>query len=251
MDGQRDIQPLQSLAGFFEKQSAVTSLTLNQSVERLYRRAERIVAALFLATNHIQPEEALRIAVRSAGLQVLQDVLALRHEIRAAQSQHASAFRASARYLVSLLRMLSISGFLSTQNANILIEALDELGNYLRSAQQSTLSENVSFSKQDFLDATVSSIRDIKDTGKIKDKSAIRDVSGISGNRPAKRTLDVRQQNILEVVRSGGELGIAEIASNLPEYSSKTIQRDLVELIASGRVKRTGLKRWSKYSLTA
>lgn len=246
MDVQKDIQPLQSLAGFFEKQSSVTSLTLSPSVERLYRRAERIVAALFLATNHIAPEEALRVAIRSAGVQMLQDALALRHEIRAAQSQHASAFRASARYLVSLLRMLSISGFLSVQNANILIEALDELGNYLRAAQQSTGSENVSFSKQDFLDATVSSIKDIKDISKIKDKSGLKDSLGSSG----KKTLDVRQQNILEVLRGGRELGIAEIASNLPEYSSKTIQRDLVELIAGGRVRRIGLKRWSKYSLT-
>jgi hypothetical protein len=250
MDPQRDMQPLQSLAGFFEKQSSVASLTLNQSVERLYRRAERIVAALFLATNHIQPEEALRVSIRSAGLQVLQDALALRHEIRAAQSQHASAFRASARYLVSLLRMLSISGFLSIQNTNILIEALDELGNYLRAAQQSTLSENVSFSKQDFLDATVTSIRDIKDIHKIKDKSTVRD-GIVMPDKTGKKTLDVRQQNILEVLQSGGELGIAEIASNLPEYSSKTIQRDLVDLIAGGRVKRTGLKRWSKYSRTA
>ena len=250
MDIHKDIQGLQSLSGFFEKQPVVASLTLNQSVERLYRRAERIVAALFLATNHIQPVESLRISVRSAGLQVLEDALALRHEMRAAQSPHASTFRASARYLISLLRMLSISGFLSIQNANILIEALDELGNYLRAAQQSTLSENVSFSKQDFLDATVTPIRDIKDTGNIKDRRSIKD-SVIMSDKTAKKTLDVRQQNILEVLRNGGELGIAEIASNLPEYSSKTIQRDLVELIGLGQVKKVGLKRWSKYSFIA
>jgi len=244
MDVQRDTPTTQSVSAFFESQPSVTSLSLNQSVERLYRRSERIVAALFLATNHISPNESLRLSTRSASLQLLEEALALRHEMRASQSRHASAFRASARYLVSLLRMLTIAGFLSNQNATILIEALDELGNFLRTAQSSALSENVSFSKQDFLDTSVRAVSDIKDITSVKDKVTMSDIA-------TKRTLDVRKQNILELLRTGGELAITDIASNLPEYSSKTIQRDLGELIVAGQVKRTGLKRWSRYSIAS
>jgi hypothetical protein len=133
------------------------------------------------------------------------------------------------------------------QNTNILIEALDELGNFLRSSQQSALSEDVSFFKQDFLDASSNSLRDIKDMRNIRDKSPLKDGLEAGG----KKALDVRKQNILELLRGGVELGIAEIAANLPEYSSKTIQRDLVDLIAGKHIKRIGLKRWSKYSLIA
>jgi len=247
MDIQKDIRQTQSLTGFFEKQARTEHLTLARSVERLYRRGERIVAAIYMATNHIPQEESLRLAVRAAALRMLQDILALRDEMRSTQSPQASAFRASSRYLVSLLRMLSISGFVSMQNTNILIEALDELGNFLRSSQQSALSEDVSFFKQDFLDASSNSLRDIKDMRNIRDKSPLKDGLEAGG----KKALDVRKQNILELLRGGVELGIAEIAANLPEYSSKTIQRDLVDLIASKHIKRIGLKRWSKYSLIA
>jgi hypothetical protein len=242
MDEQKDIRPSDSLSNFFDKPALRASLSLNQSADRLYRRAERIVAAVFLATNHISSSESLRISARTAGLRLLEEVLSLRDEMRAPQSGHASAFKASARYLVSLLRMLAISGFLSTQNATVLIEALDDLGNFLITAQHSPLSESVSFTRQDFLDVSQPFVRNLKDKDIIKDNNKMSDTA-------TKRTLNVRKQAVLEILRTGGELGIADIASNLPEYSTKMIQRDLAELVALGQAKKTGLKRWSRYSL--
>lgn len=241
MDTPKDIQQRPDLSSFFEKQPLGESLALQSSVDRLYRRAERIVAALFLATNHIHEEEALRIRMRSAGLQMLKDALALRHEMRSPQSAHASTFRASARYIVSLLRMLSVSGFLSIQNATVLIEALDDLGNFLRSAQQSALSENIAFSRQDFLDISHKPLTDIKDRA-VKDNIKVSDTT-------TRRSMNVRKENILEILRTSGELSVSQIAAGLPEYSAKMIQRDLVELISGGIVKKAGLKRWSRYSL--
>src|SRR3989344_8306417 len=152
MDNQRDIQSGDSISRFFDKPAMRTGLSLNQSVDRLYRRTERIIAGLFLATNHVAPAESLRIAVRKEGLQLLEHALSLRDEMRSPESGHVSAFKASARYLVSLLRMHTISGFLSMQNAAVLIEAIDDLGNFLTLARNSPLSETVSFSRQDFID---------------------------------------------------------------------------------------------------
>ncbi len=248
MDEQKDIRPSDSLSNFFDKPTLRANLSLNQSADRLYRRAERIAAAVFLATNHVLSSESLRVSARTAALRLLEDVLSLRDEMRAPQSGHASAFKASARYLISLLRMLAISGFLSTQNSTVLIEALDELGNFLATAQHSPLSETMSFTRQDFRDVSQALVRDIKDIKSIKDRMGIKDGSKMS-DTPTKRTLNVRKQNILETLRTGGELGIADVASNLPEYSTKMIQRDLPELIGLGQVKKTGLKRGSRYSL--
>ena len=56
-----------------------------------------------------------------------------------------------------------------------------------------------------------------------------------------------RMDGILEVLRNGAELGIKEIAVNLPEYSEKMIQRELADLVTMGRVTKIGFKRWSKY----
>ncbi len=207
------------------------------------------MAGLFLATNHVAPTESLRLEVRKASLGVLEQALSLRDEMRSAQSVHVSAFKASARYLISLLRMLTISGFLSGQNSGVLIEALEDLGNFLTLAQNSPLSDAVSFSRQDFLDLSPEPIKDVKDTKIVKDRTGVRDTTKMSDTY-SKRTLDIRKQGILEVLRtSQGELGITDIAANLPEYSTKMIQRDLAELTELGQVKKAGLKRWSRYSI--
>jgi len=248
MDNQKDTQAQSGILRFFDKTPARTGLSLNQSVDRLYRRAERIIAGLFLATNHVEPSESLRVALRRTGLELLEHALSLKDEMRSSESGNVSAFKASARYLISLLRMLTISGFLSMQNSTVLIEAIEDLGNFLVLAQNSPLSETVSFSKQDFLDINPQPIKDIKDKKIIKDRTDIKDVHKVS-DISMKRTLNVRKQGIIEILRTGGELGIADVAANLPEYSTKMVQRDLAELVATGQVKKTGLKRWSRYSL--
>lgn len=244
MDGQRDIHAASKLSVFFDKTPARHSLSLNQPADRLYRRAERVVAAIFLATNHIPASESLRKEARETSLLLLRESLALRDELRASQSRHVSAFRASVRFLTSLLRMLTVGGFISLQNAAVLIEALDELGAFLQTAQASSLSDTVSFSREDLIDVQ----SPVKDKVNVKDKTSIKDRDNVS-DRGTQGALSVRKENVLDVLKGGGSLGIADVSAHLPEYSTKMIQRDLLELVAAGRVKKSGNKRWSKYSI--
>ncbi len=245
MDDKQDSR-ISRLTRFFEKTPARLGLPSSQPSDRLYRRAERISAATFLATNHIPATEQLRSQTREASIRLLQDSLNVRNELRAPSSAQASDLRASARYLISLVRMLAIAGYVSVQNAGVLIEAIDELGAFLASAQQSSLADSVSFSKSDLVDIQSTSIKDVvKDTRNVKDKADMSDTMSPT------HSSDVRKQNVLDVLRSSGEVGIADIAASLPEYSTKMIQRDLVELITAGKVKRSGDKRWSRYSVIA
>ncbi|OGG52845.1 hypothetical protein A3H16_03910 [Candidatus Kaiserbacteria bacterium RIFCSPLOWO2_12_FULL_53_8] len=246
---QRDIQKPDPLSRFFDKNSVRTNpFGANQSADRAYRRAERIVAALYLVTNHIPPGESLRVSVRTGALLILDNVLSLRDEMRATDSNHVQACRASIRHLISLVRMLAVSGFLSIQNTTTVIEGLDELGNFLGASQNSPLSENIALSREDLLDIG-GGLKDIKDSRSIKDKVVVKDINILSDKKPDSSALSVREQGIIAILRSGGELGIKDICANLPEYSEKMIQRDLVVLVGAGRVKKTGLKRWSRYSL--
>jgi hypothetical protein len=64
-------------------------------------------------------------------------------------------------------------------------------------------------------------------------------------------TLDIgaRRKKILEVVKSKGQATIHEFIQSIQGCSSKTIQRELTSLVLSGTLKKTGERRWSKYSL--
>jgi len=246
MDGKTDIQKSNPLARFFDKQIVRTNpFGTNQSADRAYRRAERLAAALFLVTNHIPADEPARSAIRSGAVRLLEAVLSLRNEMRT-DSENVVACRASIRNEISLVRVLAVAGFLSTQNANTMIAGLDELGSFLNAAQGSPLSDMYSLSHEGLSD-----IREghVKDMNTIKDRTDIKDTPQVSDKPSLKSGIHVREEAVIAVLRSGGELGIRDIASNLPEYSEKMIQRHLVDLIAVGRVKKSGLKRWSRYSV--
>jgi len=217
----------------------------NQSGKRIYKRGERLAAALFLLTKHIPQDEPLRTEVRRSATALLAQLLSLRHTLRAPESSNANESQATIRLLISLLKMLVFAGFISSQNAESASEALDELGNFIIVSQRSTLSEHVLFSREDLLNVRETYKGHLKD---IKDKSFIRD-GDVTPVKITPSELGVRVNRILDVLRAGGDFNIRDISSNMPEYSEKTIQREIAVLVKRGVVRRDGLKRWSRYSI--
>ncbi|OGG52860.1 hypothetical protein A3C20_00470 [Candidatus Kaiserbacteria bacterium RIFCSPHIGHO2_02_FULL_55_25] len=259
MDDTKDIQKNNSLSVFLDGQTRTNPFGLNRAAERAYRRAERICAAAYLLTSHIPGTENIRGEVRVSGTGLLSDALALRDDMRSLQSKRVLNLQLRVRHMISLIRVLSAAGFISEANANTMTEALDELGNFTSVSQRSALSESVSISREDLMDIgsvqrSQSPRRVIKDThgasDTIKDSVHISDNVKVSNTKSnSNGTSGSRVQNILEILRVGGSLGIRDIASNLPEYSEKMIQRELLGMVARGQIRKIGLKRWSKYSL--
>ena len=188
-DTQRDIQKSNPLVRFFDKQTVRTNpFGTNQSADRAYRRAERLAAALFLVTNHVPLGEPVRASIRAGAIRILEDVLALRNEMRT-DSQSVVACRASIRNQISLVRVLAVAGFLSIQNTNTMIEGLDELGVFLNASQGSPLSDTYSLSQE-----SLSDIREghIKDTTPVKDRMHIKDTDATSDTVSIKKDIHVR-----------------------------------------------------------
>jgi hypothetical protein len=61
--------------------------------------------------------------------------------------------------------------------------------------------------------------------------------------------LKERKRKILNLVKENEWISIREILVSLPEFGPKSIQRDLLEMVEAGILKKTGDKRWRKYSL--
>ncbi len=257
MDNSKDIQKTDGLAKFVDQQNIRTNpFGENRVGERAYKRAERISAALVLLTNHASDSDPIKIAIRQSSISLLSNVLALRDEMRAINSDKGRELKTSTRKLISLVRLLAVGGQVSFQNAESITEALDDLSAFLVASQRSSLSESVAFSREDLLDVREQN-RPIEYRGSeryVKDKVANpKSVGQVPGSSPIETVsapeMSSRAQSILAVLRSEGELGIRDIASNLPEYSEKMIQRELVDLGAKGKVKKSGAKRWSRYSV--
>lgn len=230
----------------------------NVSAEYGYRRAERISAAVYLMTSHIEHVEPIRISLRSESILLLDHALLLQGELRAIGSENVRKMQASIRKLISLIRLAGISGRVSAQNASILSDALDDLGNFLSTSQRSILAESVALTREDLVPRsnqkkeTVLERSTKQPQGRIsahektiKDKIIVKDTKSVRNGAPS----ESRSERIIDVLRAGGLLGIKDVVANLPEYSEKMIQRDLSTLAEAGRVRKIGAKRWSKYTL--
>lgn len=60
---------------------------------------------------------------------------------------------------------------------------------------------------------------------------------------------EARRSRILKLIKDNREVTIKDIVTHFPDISEKTIQRELVSLSDSGVLKKTGERRWSRYTL--
>lgn len=257
-----DIKKTDYLAAFLDNKIIRTRpFGPNKLGEKAYDRVEKIVAALHLLTSHIQADEPLRQLARKTGLQLLNNLLLLRDEMRVSNSSKIKNTRSSIRELISLLRILAVSGFISIQNAEVLIDAVDELSTLISSAQRSPLSESVLIVKENLLGASFNDKLRNSVAGQVSRSARItpqnkQDLMDITDSKelkdstfPYKDNIRAnRVKSILDTLGSG-ELGIKDISGQLPEYSEKMIQRELAALILSGKVRKSGFKRWSRYAI--
>lgn len=58
-----------------------------------------------------------------------------------------------------------------------------------------------------------------------------------------------RRNTILKLIKDRREVTIKDVSSVVPDVSEKTIQRELLNLVSENVLKKTGEKRWSRYSL--
>jgi hypothetical protein len=99
-------------------------------------------------------------------------------------------------------------------------------------------------------------VLDIKDTEKPAVSKNIAPVSANAasyGPRPKtplhQDTKNERLDKILSLFKPGEELMIKDIATHLKDVSEKTVQRELLLLVAKGSLRKKGERRWSRYTL--
>ena len=69
----------------------------------------------------------------------------------------------------------------------------------------------------------------------------------IAQNNPFPK--DSRKSSIIELLKKQPNLTIKDIVKVIPDCSTKTVQRELSDLVHSGMIKKEGDRRWSRYSL--
>ena len=200
-------------------------------------KVEKLTGALFLVSSFISDHDPLKWRLRDKALEFF---FRLQAE-RVASSEHpalmAGRLGSVLKEIVFLLQMAALNPVASEMNFTILKREYSAIDGLFRSQQLS----DPSFGLEPSSDKVSSLPRPPVLTSSTKAPASVD--SGRNKNQERRKFLaDFLAKN-------NNWLSIRQIAQALPSYSSKTVQRDLAELVRAGILKKEGDRRWSRYLL--
>ncbi len=211
----------------------------------IYKKSERLAKAIHLIAPAFAESVSLRNRIDAIAIGL----------VDAAILPSGAARMALSRELLALSSVLSIArtgGLLSPMNAELIAREahilLQEVAAYeeprLFLDETPTLS---SIAKKAFAREPMQMQRPIAGKRHIPPK-----VGSLPAEKGIENISDIqkdRREAVLSVIKNNGKASIKDISTLIRGVSEKTIQRELLALIAAGIVLKQGERRWSTYSL--
>jgi len=237
------------------------------------KKTEKLVTALYMVTDCMETDDALKGKLRELGVSLLSDMYKLSTLNPMDKHLHISSSLAHIDEVLSFTEIAYTIGFISEMNTMILKKEFMILISELESHQKNdkhftfTLDEDM-FSLPVLPDNIAR--QDLAGKNMIKDKrtnfnnmSFINSVMRPSLNQTptTKNHLhsvsekQERTDKIISLIKdtknTNGEAGVSikDISVAFTDCSEKTIQRELNSLVLKGQIKKTGSKRWSRYQI--
>lgn len=234
----------------------------------IHKKTVKIAKVLYLVTDIIDNEEEIKKSLRKiANALVIKDTFDTKKTFKEVALK--------LNNLKSLLELGVFSGVVSHMNAMILVREIDNILEVMfdEKEQVGPVINKTFFSvERDFNQGEFSLTerdREVEQLihqgsrlkGHVKDStkpnmsfksiglsevvadSYKKDDEGFSGVESGRKDL------ILNIIKNKKEVSIKDISSHIKDVSEKTIQRDLTDMVDQGIIKKTGERRWSKYSL--
>lgn len=186
-------------------------------------KGQKIVAAIYLATNHVPDSDPLKNKLRSTSLFILDINL--------------TKVKEAIFSIKNLLSVSNLAGIISEKNFLILKNEIDLF--LLENNEYSNIANLFEQSSQ----------KDIKDNNlSLRTNLSIKDnLSNLGFKTNINMGKSKRQDKILSFINQKKSVGIKDIAVLFSDVSEKTIQREVSALVDLGKITKRGNKRWSVY----
>lgn len=215
----------------------------------VFKKTEKITAALYLVSGLLKDDEPLKWELRDRGMDLISSSFTASSSMPGDKNAVIQSIFAAALETMSLLNVARISNLISEMNHRLLIREIDSIVTMLKdrlteSAQNAGYVLSESFFRTPSLFSSgfkADSRKEPRETARLKDAS-----KGHS-DTAAKKT--ERQESIVNILRSQSNLTIKDFTKIIKDCSEKTIQRELLDLVQKGVIKKEGERRWSRYSL--
>lgn len=277
MNNQRDTQKTDTNIYGQSHVSDVKSLANIPISEFANKKTEKLVTALYMVTDCMDTDDALKGKLRLLGVELLSDIYKLSTLSPVDKHTYISISLNHIHELLSFIEIAYTIGFISEMNTVILKKEFNNLVTELKSHQSKdkhftfTLDEKMFELPEIKNDSNNENGLEYRGQSFIKDKrTSLNTMSFINNKSPLQTSYknhthsslnladrEDRTNKIISIIKDKKDapenktgVSIKDISSAFTDCSEKTIQRELNALVLKGQLKKTGAKRWSRYSIT-
>ncbi len=250
----------------------------------LAKKSEKIVAALYMVTDYMNIDEPIRNKLRNHGVELVSDMASVAATPGLKKESSFLSIAGRISEIFSFMDIAASIGLVSDMNCRILKGEMISLKESLSKRQESyriNIFEDLFSEENTQKDskgqfAVKDTKRQIKSPSDFKEQIVLQNLS-FKNSKDQRNNLDnekrtsflempvkyqkekkdfgsensARRDTIISLIKDKGEVTIKDISCAISECSEKTIQRELLSLVNSSVLKKTGEKRWSRYSLNA
>lgn len=255
----------------------------SQYLNFMVKKAEKIVTAIYLVTNLFPQNEPMKQVLRKKSVFLLSEINHIRQIFDSTEVRPLLNLDISISSIISLLNVSKDSRLISEMNYSILEKEIKNLANVYINDNKTTKSEilfNSDFfetnkkhllpyqaltneSQNDKMDNSSSlnlsaDKQEQKMSFRKNDyKMSFRQNRFVEGKIIKRKTglkqletKEKRRDLIKSLIKANKFITIKDAAKLMPNYSEKTIQRELNLMVNEGSIRREGTRRWSKYYQT-
>ncbi len=219
----------------------------------VFKKTEKIAAALYLVSGLLKDNEPIKWELRDHGMDLISSSFQAACSIPGDKNSVVQGLFTAALETMSLLNVARISNLISEMNYTLLIREIDHVVDLLRTrlAQNAenagyVLSESF-FKTSDIFSSPFRP--DIRSAVGVNTSSKPNEGVPVERSSQVSTKKNTRQEAILALLKSQSGLTIKDFSRVIKDCSEKTIQRELLDLVEKGLVKKEGERRWSTYSL--
>lgn len=193
-------------------------------------KGQKLASAIYFVTSFFDDKEPLKWRLRNLGLDLA--TLGIRDK------------NSISKEIITLLIVAKNTNLISDVNYGIFSTELSKFNESLESPLNKMFFEELKSAER--------TLSPVESPLPIKDKT----VESKREERPVLRSFGVvsvkknnRQSVIIGLLKRKKEIMIKDLSPLIQDCSEKTIQRELLGMVASGILRKAGEKRWSRYSL--
>lgn len=214
----------------------------------IYKKTEKLVSALYMLSNFISDKEPIKWQMREEGVELLSRSLSFITD-QGRSLANLNSFISAALKFLSFLEVSYVGGVISEMNYRILKTEFESLIQAVESAEKKDNQNSLIFPEHFFEISNGQQISKLEDENTSKGQNIMSDRMSIKKEPTKQKDKSNRQEIIMSLLKKNKELGIKDFVSSISDCSEKTIQRELVVLVAKGLIRKEGEKRWSRYSI--